>query len=247
MEQQQQLKPKVMVLGTFHMRYTPDIHKVEFDDLLTDRRQNEIREVVHKIKKFNPTKLAFEVVKENEEDLNKEYRQFLNNGLKLKIDEIHQYGFRLASELGHKKVYAVDWMETVGNRGIGQVFEWAKTEQPDLYKYIEETYRPGREFNLAEKSIVDLMKEMNEESSVKKDHEKYMAVARIGSEEDYVGIDWLRWWYQRNLIIYSNLAKITSSPSERTLLIIGAAHIHLVSQFLKESGMFDVEPAIAYL
>ncbi|MGD6805144.1 DUF5694 domain-containing protein [Rossellomorea aquimaris] len=246
MEQQKQQKPKVMVLGTFHMRYTPDIYRVELDDLFDDRRQSEIREVVEKIKRFNPTKLAFEVVKEEEEELNQEYRQYLNNDFKLKIDEIHQYGFRIASELGHKKVYAVDWMKTVGNRGIGQVFEWAKKEQPELYKYIDETYRSER-FNLVDKSIVDLMKEVNEESTVKKGHEMYMAVARIGSEEDYVGIDWLRWWYQRNLIIYSNLAKITSSPSDRTVLIIGGAHIHLVSQFLKESGKFDVEPAIAYL
>lgn len=242
-----QHKPKVMVLGTFHMRYTPDIYKVEFDDLLSERRQNEIRGVVEKVKIFNPTKLAFEVVKENEEEINEEYRQYLNGDLELKIDEMHQYGFRIASELGHQKVYAVDWMKSVGNRGIGEVFEWAKTEQPDLYKYIDEKYRSGRDFNLADKSIGTLMKEMNEESSVKREHEMYMTLARIGSEDDYVGIDWLRWWYQRNLIIYSNLARITNSPSDRTVLIIGAAHIHLVSQFLKESGMFDVEPAIAYL
>ncbi|MGD7023646.1 DUF5694 domain-containing protein [Rossellomorea vietnamensis] len=247
MEQQKQQKPKVMVLGTFHMRYTPDIYREEFGDLLSERRQKEIREVVDKIKKFNPTKLAFEVVKEEEEELNQAYRQYLNNDLELKIDETHQYGFRIASELGHKKVYAVDWMKSVGNRGMGQVFEWAKNEQPDLYKYIDENYRSRSDFDLATKSIVDLMKEKNEESSIKKGHEMYMAVARIGTVEDYVGIDWLRWWYQRNLIIYSNLAKITSSPEDRTLLIIGAAHVHLVSQFLKESGMFDVEPAIAYL
>jgi Family of unknown function (DUF5694) len=40
---------------------------------------------------------------------------------------------------------------------------------------------------------------------------------------------------------------ITNSPSDNTLLIIGAAHIHLVSQFLKESGMFEVVNATEYL
>lgn len=239
-------KPKILVLVTFHMRYTPDIHRVDVEDLLNDKRQKEIREVVDKIKRFNPTKLAFEVIKEKEEELNEEYRKFLKNEYELSIDEVHQYGFRIASELGHKKVYAVDWMKTVGNRGIGQVYEWAKNEQPELYNFINEYYSE-KDYNLANKSIVDLMKELNEESSVKKDHEMYMTVARIGNKEDYVGIDWLRWWYQRNLTIYSNLAAITSSPSDRIVLIIGAAHIHLVSQFLKESGMFDVEPAITYL
>ncbi|XXM72327.1 DUF5694 domain-containing protein [Lysinibacillus sphaericus] len=243
----EQSKPKVMVLGTFHMRYTPDIYRFDVDDLLNDERQQEIREVVEKIKRFKPTKMAFEVVKEKDEELNEEYRQFLNDEFTLDIDEVHQYGFRIASELEHEKVYAIDWMKSVGNRGIGQVFEWAKREQPELYHYINEKYRSDKDFYLADKSLVELMKELNEESSVKKEHEMYMAVARIASEDDYVGIDWLRWWYQRNLIIYSNLANITQSASDRTVLIIGAAHIHLVSQFLRESGMFEVEPAITYL
>ena len=240
-------KPTIMLLGTFHMRYTPDIYRFDAGDLLNERRQKEIREVVDKIKRFNPTKLAFEVVKENEEDLNEEYRQFLNKDFELGIDEVYQYGFRIASELGHKKVYAVDWMKSVGNRGLSQVFEWAKSEQPELYNYINEKYRSKKDFNLGDKSIVELMKELNEEINVKQEHEMYMTVARIGNEDDYVGIDWLRWWYQRNLIIYSNLANITNSTSDRTLLIIGGAHVHLVSQFLKESGMFNVEPAITYL
>jgi len=40
-------KPKVMVLGTFHMRYTPDLYRVEFDNLLSPKRQEEIRKVVN--------------------------------------------------------------------------------------------------------------------------------------------------------------------------------------------------------
>ncbi|MEI5907436.1 DUF5694 domain-containing protein [Bacillus spongiae] len=243
----EEMKPQIMILGTFHMRYTPDIYRYDVNNLLNNRKQQEIREVVEKIKRFNPTKLAFEVVKEEEEALNKDYKQYLKGELELKVDEVHQYGFRVASELNHNQVYAVDWMKSVGNRGIGQVFDWAKSEQPVLYNYINDKYRSKKEYNSADRNLVELMKELNEESSVKKEHEMYMAVARIGSEDDYVGIDWLRWWYQRNLIIYSNLAKISNSPSDRTVLIIGAAHVHLVSQFLKESGMFDVVPAINYL
>lgn len=67
----------------------------------------------------------------------------------------------------------------------------------------------------------------------------YMHIARIGRGSDYVGIDWMRWWYQRNLILFANLADISSS-NDRVLLIIGAAHVHLVAQFLKESGLFEI-------
>ncbi len=240
-------KPLIMILGTFHMRYTPDLYRENVEDLISENRQGEIVQVVERMKEFNPTKLAFEVVKEKEEDLNIEYKRYVEDHTDLTMDEVQQYGFRLASELGHNQLYAVDWMESIGNRGIGQVFDWAKREQPELYNHINEKYRSGREFNLANKSIPELMKHLNEEEQIKKEHEKYMAIARIGNEAEYVGIDWLRWWYQRNLIIYYHLARITNSTSDRTMLIIGAAHVHLVSQFLHESGEFNVVPAITYL
>lgn len=240
-------KPKIMILGTFHMRYTPDLHRMEFDNLLSSKRQNEILMVVDSIKRFNPTKVAFEVVKSEEDLLNIEYEKFLNGELDLKINEIHQFGFRIASQLNHKKIFAVDWMESVGNRGIGQVFEWAKKEQPSLFKYIDEKYRSNHNAYIGDRSVYEIIKESNQNQNIVKQHEMYMAVARIGKGEEYVGIDWLRWWYQRNLIIYSNLTKITSLPTDKTLLVIGSAHIHLVSQFLEESGIYEVVKASDYL
>jgi len=240
-------KPKVMVLGTFHMRYTPDLHRVEFDNLLSPKRQEEIRKVVNVLKNYNPTKIAFEVVKEEDTLLNKEYHKYLNGLLDLKVDEIHQLGYRTAAELQHKNIYAVDWMESIGNRAISQVLDWARTEQPKLYNLIDEKYRSKLQLGLEEKSIFELICIYNEEIFIKKQHEMYMQIARIGKGVEYVGIDWVRWWYQRNLTIYSNLAEITNLSSDRTLLIIGSAHVYLVSQFLKESGLFDVVTLDAYL
>ena len=69
-------KPKVMVLGTFHMGYTPDLHRVEYDNLLSPERQEEIRKVVNALKRYNPTKVACEVIKEKNDFLNKEYQQY---------------------------------------------------------------------------------------------------------------------------------------------------------------------------
>ncbi|WP_061809145.1 DUF5694 domain-containing protein [Rossellomorea vietnamensis] len=240
-------KPKVMVLGTFHMRYTPDLQRVELDDVLMNDRQEEIKQVVNSLKEFQPTKIALEVEKEKDESLNEEYQKYLNDHLSLEVDEIHQFGFRTASELGHERLYAIDWMESVGNMGLGQVMEWAKEEQLEMYEYINETYRPKLHLNVDPPDIYEMVKKCNTELRIMLDHEMYMAVARIGKETNYVGIDWVRWWYQRNLIIYSNLAEITSSPDDRTLLIIGAGHVHLVTQFLEESGLVDVVSPNGYM
>lgn len=39
-------KPKVMLVGTFHMRQTSDMYSTKVDNLLSQKRQQEIREVV---------------------------------------------------------------------------------------------------------------------------------------------------------------------------------------------------------
>jgi len=239
-------KPEIMILGIFHMRDTPDLYKARRDDIHTEEGQREIRKVVDCIKEFKPTKIAFEIVKEKQGTLHEEYRQFLNGMLEPEVNEIHQLGFRAAAELSHDTVYAVDWMDDVENIGLGDVFEWAKKHQPDMVEMINGHYRPKIKQAIEDSSIIERIKALNTESNIELNHEMYMAIARIGQCPEYVGIDWLRWWYQRNLIIYANLAEITC-PTDRTLLIIGSAHIHLITQFLKESGLFNVVPANGYL
>jgi Family of unknown function (DUF5694) len=241
-----QEKPQIMILGTFHMRYTPDLQRMKFDDLLVESRQREIQKVVEQLKKFKPTKVALEVVKSEENKLNQEFNQYKEGQLGLAIDEVHQLGFRIASDLQHEKVHAVDWMDTVGNRGMGQVFEWAEKNQPEFFRYINDTYRSNQELSIGQKSIYEIIRSQNQKSYIEKQHEMYLAIARIGSSEEYIGIDWMRWWYQRNLILYYNLANIISL-SDRTLLIIGAAHVHIVTQFLKESNLFSVVNSLDYL
>lgn len=227
-----------MILGTFHMGNTSDLYNVETDNLRSTKRQGEIRKVVDAIKEFHPDKIALEVEKEKNHLLNEEYNQYLNNELELAIDEIHQFGFQAAAELKHEEVYAIDWMENVGNRSIGEVMKWAEKEQTEVFQLID-TYRSKLILPLGEKRIDELIRNLNEEKYIKKQHEMYMHIARIGRGSDYVGIDWMRWWYQRNLILFANLAEISSS-NDRVLLIIGAAHVHLVAQFLKESGLFEI-------
>jgi len=240
-------KPKIMILGVFHMRHTPDLIKGNQNDILTPERQREIDKLVAYMKEFNPKKLAFEVVKEKHDALNDTYKRFLNGSLEPEVNEVHQIGFRLASELQHEKVYAVDWMEDIGNIGLGDVLDWADKHQPETTETINKYYRPKIEQAIAYRNIIERIRTINSESFIKLNHEMYMAIARIGIGTDYYGIDWLRWWYQRNLTIYANLAEITASPLDRTLMIVGSAHIHLISQFLKESGLFDVVPAYDYL
>src|SRR5690606_27623518 len=130
-------KPTILILGTFHMNSRNDMFQSTVDNLLSDSRQQEIREVVDLIKYYNPNKLAVEQVTKAESDLNSAYRNYLNRNLELDLNEVHQIGFRVAAEMNHEKIYAVDWMEQgVSKRGASEVYEWAKLNQPDLFQTI---------------------------------------------------------------------------------------------------------------
>lgn len=76
----------------------------------------------------------------------------------------------------------------------------------------------------------------------------YLRTVRIGLGTQYPGANWLLlFWYDWNLNIFVNLARITESADDRRLLIIGAGHAFLVQQFLEDSGDYIVESLLKYL
>lgn len=67
-------KPEIMILGTFHMAGSNDIFQFDMDNIKSKKRQEEIREVIDKIKKFNPTKVAVERQSKLNHNLNDEFQ-----------------------------------------------------------------------------------------------------------------------------------------------------------------------------
>lgn len=229
-------KAKVLVLGTFHM--------FEHEDLYSVKRQTEIKELVSKLASFKPTKIAVEMVVEENEILNEKYRQYKLGTYNLEMNEIYQIGFRLGLMLGHKQIYPIDWM---GNSDMSyeEVEGWAKENQPELLTDIYEGLCPPE---LTEnKSILDYYKEINEPVLLNRLHELYVNTARIGDFNNYIGMNWLSWWYKRNLIMFSNITRLIDMDEERILFIVGSSHFVLVNKFLEESRVCEVIEPLRYL
>ncbi|MFJ8064046.1 DUF5694 domain-containing protein [Psychrobacillus sp. NPDC096426] len=236
-------KPKILIVGMFHMGANTDMIQTDIGNVIV----SEVEQVIQKLKAFKPNRVAVEVLKEKDAELNEAYQQYINNSLELGKSEVYQIGFRLSAEMGNEKIYPIDWMGDIGQRSIGEVLEWAKTNQPQQYRLITEEYIPKLIAQSSGLTILEKLVNINQQERLQFDHELYMQVARIGEGTDYIGIDWMRWWYQRNLIIYSNLSRLVHDSNDRILLLIGAAHVHLVSQFLEESRLVEVESAWHYL
>lgn len=237
-------KPEIMILGTFHMASYKNLYNFNVDNLMSDKRQKEIIELVDKIKNFKPTKVAVEHEYKNEDELNANYINYVNGETNLEMRESHQIAFRLAKDLEHKKIYAIDWMEKgAGTCSIGEVYEYTKREQPQFLTLFDDlNFSPKGYY-----TISDIYSFFNEKEYVRRTHESYINMARIGINNGYIGMGWLTWWYQRNLIIFAHLTQLIEDSNERIFLLIGAGHVGILSNFLNESGLFEVVDATEYL
>ena len=242
-------RPAILLLGSGHLaNHNRDVFNTQFDDMLAPKRQAEIRLCVDKLKLFRPTKVALEVLPEHADHLNGEYRRFRSGAFALTAWEGHQIGFRLATELGHEAVYAIDWNEPIGD--MGAIFDFAREHQPELY---EELVPRGQQAldeaqaSVATTSVLEMLRLMNSPESLRESHRPYLTMSRVGAGKEYVGVDWVKGWYQRNLIIFVNLTRIVTGPEDRVLVVYGAGHIPLLTQFVRDSGLYDIETLVAYL
>ena len=243
-----QTKPAVMILGTYHMGNPGlDLHNVKADDVRAEKRQKELVELMTVLKKFKPTKIAVEFTPEETKYLAR-YAQYLDGKYELAANEVDQIGFRLAKEMNHKQLYAID---RKGNFDFDKVVASAKANKQESQISVMMDFGKAetKRFEEMQKTatITELLRDMNDERKLEEMHKPYMAMLRIGTEQDYAGVDLVRDWYERNMKIYSNIARLADNPNERILVIIGAGHAKLLQQFVTETGDFDLEQLSKYI
>lgn len=151
----------------------------------------------------------------------------------------------MAANLKHKQLYAIDWMGGNEVTDVWDVHKWVKENQPDLF---EEIFSLVPEIKLADtKSVLEFYQEMNNQEVFNQLHKLYVNMARIGDFGQYVGMEWLTWWYKRNLIMYSNIVRLIETTEERILFIVGVSHCSIVARFLEEGENCEVVLAEKYL
>ena len=73
-------------------------------------------------------------------------------------------------------------------------------------------------------SVTDMLHFLNQDETIHAVHKlntiPSLTLVQIGVGDQYVGLDWLLGWYERNLKIFVNLTRITESADDRILLII---------------------------
>jgi hypothetical protein len=102
---------KLMILGTFHFDDAGlDGYKPKYRlDILSSKRQSEVRALLDTLGRYRPNKIAIEWRVEGQDALDAEFTKYLaRSEASVGPNEIYQLGFRLARRFGHKRVYAID-------------------------------------------------------------------------------------------------------------------------------------------
>ena len=247
-------KPTIMILGSPHLAGWGGI---EVDDMRTPKRQAQLQQLIDQLAHFQPTKIAVEVDHLNTE-LQTEYNAYLKDNFQLERHEIHQVGFRLAKQMGHSKIYCVDYWPWPDRHPLfPNGFDW------DLVDYNKFAKTHGQEHllslpanedalitkeNLVDELIIDMYIRLNQSEKIHSIHKEFLRYSRIGLGDEYPGADWFgHFWYPRNIKTFVNLTRITESADDRILLIIGAGHTYLIQQFLEDSEEYIIESPLKYL
>lgn len=239
--------PKVFLIGAFHFAYyNLDVHKVEKDkqvDILSVQKQTELRQLLDYISIFKPTKICVEAPEEWK--IFDQYRLYKTGGAKLRKDEVQQIAFRLVDKFNLDTIYSVDaktifseWPETKDSNVIRPYFDsiFANYTFKSNNNYMElMKYETDLSMQL---SLLEYFKYLNLPKRLERDYGAYL----VGDFKNgsYEGADALAtYWYDRNLRIFRNIQRITTSPNDRILVMFGYSHIAILDQLFKSSPEYN--------
>jgi hypothetical protein len=247
------IKPALVVLGTYHMG-TPGNNVVnpKVADITAPERQKQIAELIERLRKFKPTKIVLECDHPEADAKTQEfYDKYLSGQYQLSKNETNQIGFRLAKKSGLKKIYCVDWSDFWDDPAINYMKYASRDAEFD--GFLKEHNRKLKEeidaeyAKLLPLSITDQLIFVNQPAQTERDNQRYFALIRIGRGKEYIGANYVSWWYRRNMTILTNIIRLTDSQNDRILVVYGVGHAKLLNQFAKESGFYTVESPLKYL
>lgn len=240
--------PKILLLGSFHFDYPNlDSHKTDVADqvdVATAEKQAEVRELLEYIARFKPNKIVVE--RRAGSNINDYYEKYLDGELTLPKGEIFQLGFRLGKQFGIDTLILGDanhfqnslWWSKDSSIYRPMIDSLWSAEDADWDTTLNHRYYELYDFEdklEANARLIDVFHHMNDPHRVRRGHGHYL---ELDSDEDADAL--AIWWYSRNLRIYRNIRKATTSPNDRILVIFGAGHMGILRQQFESSPAYEM-------
>lgn len=259
----------IMLMGVYHFDNPgKDAFNTEVDDYSSERRQNEIKEVVDLLKAFKPTKIFVELSPEEQSKLDSLYELFVTDKITLDniqggLNEIYQIGFRIGKQLDLNDLIAIDHQ---GN-WLGPYADFiADTLLFEDYlqfntAYAEEMKDKNELF--LKNSVKENLIYLNEKEQIEYNHQYYNNVAiRVKdtlnimfsyqeSEQEIEGLPYQMRSFDFNNIGVELVAEWykrnlfiyrnileNTQESDRILVIIGSGHIFYLNSLFEKNSNY---------
>jgi hypothetical protein len=239
--------PKIFLVGAFHFEYyNLDVYKVDKEnqlDILSDKKQREIKQLLDYISIFKPNKIFIEALPNW--NATKKYRNYRDLKKPLGKDERMQIGFRLAEKFNLDTLYSINAGavvdELVTNKDSNVIRPYFDTMYKDINNSSTDNYTKYYDYDATLQtrlSILEYFKYLNSPKVMRRDFGSYLlGDFKVG---EYRGADVLALgWYDRNLRILRNIQKNTTSSKDRILVLYGSGHISILDQLLSCTPEYD--------
>jgi len=239
----------VLNLGTFHMGYTPDANKTQFDEHNKENVRR-IHEIAKKIAEFKPTIILVEQEPYHNPQLAESYNKYLENP-EMKFanpDEIELLAYEVGRLSGAKQIYGIDYQQE-----YFYMMQQVLKDQLDTvtYQKYEDLVRLNKQQNnIDEKSVkVDellwlINQPENLDNLINLNADLLTTVSVYGYP---LGAEQASKYYNRNLMMFSNLNNVPVTKSDRIFILMGATHTAFFKDFLRRSPKFIEVNVLDYL
>jgi len=238
---------EVMILGTYHMANPgADLHNLKADDVLVEKRQNELAAVAAGLAKFKPTKVAVEQpVDDGAPAKLAKYHDYVDGKLGDSRNEVVQVGYRLAKTMKLPDVYGIDVdgdfpFEAVqkfaadGHAQLAKRLEQLGADVDRMLKELDATLKAG--------TVSSGLRFMNDPKRIVEGNAFYSTLLEYGAGKDQPGAALLTAWQSRNNQICARLVQL-AAPDDRIVVLYGSGHAFLLRRCVQDlPGYKLVEP-----
>lgn len=239
---------KVLLVGTWHFAYPGlDAHVTEESnrvDVLSDKRQAEMSQVLGYLERFEPDTIALECPRNS--DYGERYQRFLDGKLEEQRDERYQIGFRLAKRIGLEEIhctdagsFAEDHEQTI--RDLGAIPEAYDFQSDDEMRQRYDRWSEYRDRLAKNATLLEGLRYMNRDDVLDAGYGAYLVGDfKLG---EHGGADALSlYWYNRNLRIFRNIQQLADQGRERILVLFGAGHVQILKDLVESSPEYERVP-----
>jgi hypothetical protein len=256
----QSKKTDIMIVGSDHLA---QIYKKEFPntDVFRPKAQKDVSDVAHSIAAYKPDMVCVEVLPKYQEEIDSLYQLYIQNKLIVESladgrSEVYQLAFRVAKEMGLKKIYCVNAPGGTSQSILdnGDNIEIYKKEGLELRAFAVQKLTQLQNGTIGFKDYLYFVN--RPEIAQKIHHLRYVTPSKVTNGKfknpdamidtafinpRFIGAELTSTFKNRDYKIYSNLVtRQMEMQVNRVLLIIGVAHIQSLKSILRDDDDFRI-------